>query len=164
MKKIIGLVIGGIILVIIGVNYFKYVYVPKNKTFRIIYRDLEKKNEGNLKEIVGELNDHGLHTRLAFEKLKQSITYKFTIINDGSIDAKLLFDPFILGKDNFLKKYVSRYLTYENGEDVKKGDTLKVGEKVTVVYRIIYAERELDTSPDGNHFEVSIYFPYVQDR
>lgn len=165
MKKIIGLVIGGIVLIIITVCYFKYVYVPKNMTYRIKYENLRKEIKGNsLNEVVGELTNHGLHTRLGFQIVKESITYTFDIVNDGSIDAKLLFDPIIIGKDNIFKKYVSRYLTYENGEDIKKGDTLKVGERVTVQYKIIYAEKELDTSPNGNHFEVSLYFPYVQDR
>ena len=164
MKKIIWLIIGGILLIVIGTIYFKYIYVPKGQNFRLSYLDLKKEIKGETKEVVGELTDNGLHTRIAFQKVGDSVTYKFNILNDGTIPAKLFHDPYIFGKDNITKKYIARYLTYENGEDIKKGDTLNPGEKVTVSYRIVFNEEELSTSPDGNHFEATIIFPYLQNR
>ena len=164
MKKIIGLIIGGILLLAIGIIYFKYIYVPKGMNFRIIYQDLKKELKGTTKEVVGELTDNGLHTRVNFQKVNDSITYTFEILNDGTIPAKLYREPYIIGKDNITKNYISRYLTYKDGSDIKKGDELKPGEKVTVEYKIIYSEEELQTSPDGNHFEVTIFFPYLQNR
>ena len=164
MKKIIGLVIGGIILIVIGSLYFKYIYVPKNMTFRIKYIDLKKEIKGDAKEVYQEFNGNSFHTRISFQKVNDSITYTFDILNDGSIPAKLMHDPFIFGKDNITKKYVTRYLTYLDGEDIKKGDTLNPGERVTVQYKIIFAEQEVVASADGNHFEATIYFPYFQNR
>ena len=164
MKKIIGLVIGGIILIVIGTIYFKYVYVPKGMTYRIKYENLRKEVKGYAKEIVGELTDSGLHTRINFQKQEDSITYTFDILNDGDIPAKLFHEPYIIGKDNITKTYISRYLLYKDGSEIQKGDELKPGDKVTVEYKILYSEKELQTSPDGNHFEVTLFFPYLQNR
>lgn len=164
MKKIIWLVIGGIILLLIGRFYFKYIYVPKNMTFRIKYVDLKKELKGDAKEVYQEFNGNSFHTRMSFQKIDDSVTYTFDILNDGSIPAKLMHDPIIFGKDNFTKKYITRYLTYKNGEDIKKGDILNPGERVTVEYKIIVAESEVVASADGNYFEATIYFPYFQNR
>ena len=164
MKKIISITISAIILLIIGFIIYKYVYVPKGEVYRIKYEDLKKEFKGQSDEAIGELTSTGLHTRTSFQKKGDTVIYTFDILNDGTIEAKLVHDPIILGRDNITKTYFTRYLNYKDGELIKKGDIIKPGEKVTIEYKIEYTDQELFSSADGNHFEVSILFPYLQNR
>ena len=166
MKKVglVALIIGGLVVLLILVGIYKYVYVPKGEVFRIKYIDLTKEVEGHTNEIVGEFTNSGFHTRLGFQSVGDSITYTFVIVNDGTIEGKLFRDPIIIGKDNVLKNNVTRFLYYKDGGEIKKGDTLKPGERVTIEYKVIYSDSEMFSYSDGNHFEVTILFPYLQNR
>ena len=165
MKRLIFLIIGGILIIIAGVLAYMYVYVPKGEEFDLKFTNLQRFNKSNTtEEEKAELTDHGLSTRTSFQKAGDSIDYTFDVINDGTIDAKLGFDPIKLKSDMYFKKHIKYSITYNNGSEVKKGDEIKAGETKTFKVHIEYSSKADLATIDSQFFESNIYLLYLQNR
>ena len=165
MKRIILLIVG-VILVILGiVFFFKYIFVPGGQEFDIKYANLQKAHvNGSVEEQVVELTKHGLKTRTSFQKKDDSVDYTFDVINDGTINAKLAWDPIKLKKDMYFKSHISYSIKYTDGEDVKKGDELLSGETKTMKVHIEYTSKADLATIDSQFYESDIYLLYLQNR
>lgn len=165
MKKIIFGVIFLIILIYVGVFYFKYIYVPKGETFRLIYSSFKESDSiGDIKDEKSELKENGLYTRATFTKPGDIIEYQFTIANDGTLDAKLLRDPIHLKLDYYTKKHIKYEITDKDRKPIEKGDTIKVGETKLIYVRISYLKNSDFATKDSYFYESRVLLPYVQDR
>ncbi len=165
MKKIIGLAILIVVVVLVLVCLFLYVYVPKGQEWDIKYTNLQRINaEGNVRAEKAELTKHGLMTRTNFSTNGDSIEYTFDIINDGTIDAKLKFNPFNLKFDYYFKKHIKYSAKYLDGTDIKKGDIIKAGETKTIKVTIIYDNESGLASIDSQFYESELYLMFLQKR
>ena len=165
MKRLILLIIGLILLIIIGVLCFKYVYVPKGQEFDIKFTNLQKTKKSNTtEEEKAELTSNGLETRTSFQKAGDSVDYTFDVINDGTIKAKLGFDPIKLKSDMYFKKHINYTITFIDGSEVKKGDELNPGETKTFKVHIEYTNKADLATIDSQFYESSIYLMYLQNR
>ena len=165
MKRLILLIIA-IILVIFSIFLaFKYIYVPKGQEFDIKYANLQRTGKsGGINEEKVELTEHGLATRTSFEKTGDSVDYTFDVINDGTINAKLVFDPIKLKADMYFKGHIKYSINYLDGSELKKGDELNVGETKTFKVHIEYSNTADFASIDSQFYESNIYLPYLQNR
>lgn len=165
MKKKIMILVIVILVVLVGVGVYKYVYVPKGEIYDIKFLNLKKTNViGDASEEKGELSDYGLHTRLKFVNVKDSITYTFDITNDGTIKGKLVNDPIIFGTDAYFKKHIYYELTDINGDKINKGDIIEPGDTKKVKLTVTYQSVPDIATQDSSNFEVSIYFLYLENR
>lgn len=165
MKKKISIIIVVILIALLGYGYYKYFYVPKGEVFDVKYLNLKKINiTGDVTEEKGILGDLGLHTRLKFTQPKDSLTYSFEIVNDGTITAKLMGDPILFGTDNFFKKHIFYELTDNNNEKIKSGDVIKPGETKKVNFKVTYIKDPDFATQDSSNFEVGVYFLYLEDK
>ena len=165
MKRLILLIIG-VLLIIAGiVVWFKYVYVPKGQEFDIKYTNLQRANtHGGVEEQKVELTKHGLATRTSFLKTGDSVDYKFDVVNDGTINAKLVWDPIKLKSDMYFKGHILYSIQYDDGTDVKKGDELISGETKTMQVHIEYRNKADLATIDSQFYESDIYLMYLQNR
>ena len=165
MKRLILLILG-IIIIILGIYLaFKYIYVPKGQEFDIKYTHLERFNiSGSIEEQKAELTDHGLVTRTSFSKTGDYLDYSFDVINDGTINAKLGWDPIKLKSDMYFKGHITYTITYQDGTEVKKGDELNVGETKTFKVHIEYKNKADLATIDSQFYESDIYLLYLQNR
>ena len=165
MKKKVAIIIVIILIVLLGLGYYKYLYVPKGQVFDVKYLNLKKINvTGNVTEEKGTLNDYGLHTRLQFSQPKDSLTYSFDIVNDGTISAKLMLNPVIFGTDSIFKKHIYYELLDANNEKINSGDVIKPGESKKVTFKVTYTKNPDFATQDSSNFEVSVYFLYLEDK
>ena len=165
MKRLILLIIG-VILIISGiVLWYKFIYVPKGQEFDIKYAHLQRFNiDGKIDEQKVELTEHGLITRTSFSKTGDYIEYSFDVINDGTINAKLGWDPIKLKSDMYFKGHIIYTITYEDGTEVKKGDELNSGETKTIKVHIEYKNKADIATIDSQFYESDIYLLYLQNR
>src|SRR5574344_785690 len=129
MKKKIGILILIIIIALLGYGYYKYIYVPKGEIYDVKYLNLKTINTiGDVEEKKLELTNNGIHLRLGFTKISDSITYTFDITNDGTISSKLVKDPIFFGTDALTKKHIFYNLTDMAGNQIKSGDIIEPGD------------------------------------
>ena len=165
MKKLIILIIGVILIIAAIVLVYKFIYVPKGQEFDIKYTNLQRSNvNGGVEEQKVELTKHGLITRTSFQKTGDSVDYKFDVVNDGTINAKLGWDPIKLKSDMYFKGHITYIIKYEDGEEVKKGDELKSGETKTLSVHIEYKNKADLATIDSQFYESDIYLLYLQNR
>ena len=165
MKRLILLIIG-VILIILGIVFvIKYVYVPKGQEFDIKYTNLQRANvNGSVDEQKVELTKHGLTTRTSFQKKDDAVDYSFDVINDGTINAKLAWDPIKLKKDMYFKSHIKYTITYQDGTPLKKGDELLAGETKLIKVHIEYTSNADLATIDSQFYESEIYLLYLQNR
>ena len=165
MKKIIILVILGLIVIYALIFSFKYIYVPKGQEFDIKYTNLQRTGKvGGAQEEKAELTDHGFETRSNFQKSGDALEYTFDVVNDGTINAKLKMDPIYLKADMYLKKHIKYQITYTDGTEVKKNDELNAGETKTMKVKFTY-ENDADLATvDSQFYETNVYLLYLQNR
>lgn len=165
MKRLIILIIG-IILIILGIFiWFRYIHVPKGQEFDIKYANLQREHaNGVVEEQKVELTKHGLTTRTSFQKTGDSVDYMFDVINDGTINAKLGWDPIKLKSDMYFKGHILYSITYDDGTDVKKGDELITGQTRTFKVHIEYKNKADLATIDSQFYESDIYLMYLQNR
>lgn len=164
MKKIIGICVGVLILVSAINFYFANFHVPRGEEFDIKYTNLRKYDrKGMPEEEKYELTDHGFFTRTNFVKQDDEVNYMFDIVNDGTLDAVLKYDPIMLSGDYYFKKHIDYKITYSNGDKIKKGDTLNVGETKSILVSIKYNSAETSTR-DSQFYESNAYFWFVYKR
>ena len=165
MKRLIMLIIIIILFIIAGVFAFKYIYVPKGEEFDLKYTNLRKYNtNGTVEEQKVELTKHGLETRTSFQKTGDSVDYTFDVINDGTINAKLAFDPIKLKSDMYFKGHIIYTINYLNGDELKKGDELNAGDTKTFKVHIEYKNNADLATIDSQFYESNIYLLYLQNR
>ena len=165
MKKIITLVILIGVFIYAGVFYYRFVYVPKDETWRLIYSSFKRSDIiGNVKEGKAELKDDGLYTMTTFTKAGDIVEYSFTISNDGSIDAILYKDPIHLKADYYFKKHIKYEITDKDRNPILKGDVIASGEVKTIIVRITYLKDSDFATRDSFFYESRVFLPYVQKR
>lgn len=164
MKKIIMIGIPILIIVLLLIGYHKYIYVPAGAAYNLKFDDLRKETNGNVNEIKTELTKNGIHTRISFQKVGNSVTYHFKAINNGTIPAKLALKPKLLSLDYMFKKNIFTTLTYENNEEIKKGDMINPGEEKELKLEIIFQEEGEMAGKDGYDYEVTGFLLYLQKR
>lgn len=161
IKKILGI---GFIVLVVGISvwyYSNFVYVPKGQTFDIKFLNLERiKKEGNPNEEKIEFTKHGLYTRINFFQKKEQLVYKFDALNDGTLDAKLKYNPIFTKTDMYFKKHINYRISYLDGEEVKAGDVLKAGESTTFKVTIDYTVSDSPTQ-NSQFYESSVWLIYV---
>lgn len=165
MKRLIILIILGLIVIYALIFAFKYIYVPKGQEFDIKYTNLQKTGKvGGASEEVAELTEHGFKTRSNFQKSGDALEYTFDVVNDGTINAKLKMNPIYLKADMYLKKHIKYQITYANGDEVKSGDELNAGETKTLKVKFVY-ENDADLATvDSQFYETDVYLMYLQNR
>ena len=162
IKKILG--IGFIVLVVfIGLwYYFTFKYVPKGEVFDIRYENVELISyKGHPETEKAEISNHGLYTRTNFTTNKEEVVYKFTATNDGTLEAKLKYNPIYLRTDMYFKKHVSYHISYLDDSEIKKGDTLNPGETKTFKVTISYSSSDLVTQ-NSQFYESLVWLVYVR--
>ena len=146
IRKILG--IGFVVLVVVTTIwwYFTFKYVPKGEEFDLQYTNLELlSSTGSPKEEKYEFRKYGFYTRTFFNVNGEELIYKFDIRNDGTLDAKLKYDPIFLRTDMYFKKHVKYTISYLDDTDVKAGDVIKEGEVKTFKVKIHYSTAEAVT-------------------
>lgn len=165
MKRIIGIVITLALLIYAGVYTYKYIYVPKGETFRLVYTNLRKSPAvGKAEEEKVELTKNGLFTRTSFTYNDDAVEYLFSVINDGTIPAKLSRDPLYLTMDYYTKKHISYTALYEDGSEIKAGDTIKPGETKIIRVKIIYLHPADIATQNSQFYESRLVLLFKQDR
>ena len=162
IKKIIG--IGILVCILIfGISfYFTFVYVPSGEEFDIKYLNLEKiSSKGTPQEEKVEFRERGLYTRTNFTKNNEELTYKFDVLNDGTLDAILKYKPIYLRRDMYTKKHISYHITYLDDSEINAGDEIKVGETKTFKVHIKYTNSDTVTQ-NSQFFESLVWLVYVR--
>jgi hypothetical protein len=165
MKKFLKFAI--LILILIGfvVAYYLYIYVPNGELYRLKFTNLKTTNVvGNAKSESAELNDNKFKVRAGFNNVNDSITYTFDIINDGTIPAKLVTNPFYFGLDALTKKYITYTLTDNEDEKIVKGSCINPGETLHVKLVLNFINNPDIATQDSNYWDVTIFFNYLQNR
>lgn len=165
MKRLLILALGVIFIIMLIIGWFRFIHVPKGQEFDIKYSNLRRSNvNGNIEEQKVDLTSHGLATRTSFTKTGDAVDYSFDVINDGTINAKLGWDPIKLKSDMYFKKHFTYIIKYSDGNDVKKGDELKSGETKTFNVHIEYKNKADLATIDSQFYESDIYLLYLQNR
>jgi hypothetical protein len=165
MKKILKFLVLIFILVGFVVVYYLYIYVPKGELYRLKYNNLKIANvTGNAKSEIAELDKNKLKINVNFGLLNDSITYTFDIVNDGTIPAKMVTDPFYFGLDYCTKKYINYNLTDDNDEKIVKGNIISPGETLHVKLAIKFIANPDISTQDSNYWNETIYFNYLENR
>ena len=165
MKRLILLIIAVILIVLGIVFWYKYIFVPKGQEFDIKYTNLSRSYvNGGVEEQKVDLTEHGLATRTSFQKTGDSVDYTFDVINDGTIKAKLAWDPIKLKSDMYFKGHIIYTIQYIDGKDIKKGDELNPGETKTLKVHIEYKNKADLATIDSQFYESDIYLLYLQNR
>lgn len=107
------------------------VYFDKNSFKETPYGNTltDKNNSG-----VSGTNITGL---LAFKQEGDSINYTWNIVNNGTVSAKLVEEPTLLGLNDNDKQAIN-YKLYINDEEVSKGFEIGAGETATAKLAIEY--------------------------
>jgi len=162
MKKYIGIAISVIIVIYIGIFYYNNFYVPDGEEFDIKYTNLRvMESVGDPTEEKHELTDHGLYTRTNFIKNGDKVEYMFDVINDGTLDAILKYDPIQLSTDYYFKKHITYKMIYTDGTPVRKDDELNSGETKTIIVTIEYSVADF-ASRDSQFYESNSYLWFVR--
>ena len=124
MKKIIGVILL-VLVVYLGIKAFTLFYIPSNERFDLKYSSLQRKNEkdSGVTEEKVEFQDKVLYTRTTFSKSGDTIEYQFNILNDGTLDAKLHYDPIFLKLDYYFKKHI-KYEVFDKDYNYLKKEIL----------------------------------------
>ena len=92
---------------------------------------------------------------------KDSITYTFDVVNDGSLDAKLSAAPTLTGIDEALAKNVSFSLTYADNTAILANDELNVGD--TKKLKLVVSMNDVEeVSAEDATLNLSATLLYVQ--
>ena len=162
IKKILGI---SFIVVLVGTliwYYMTFMYVPKGEEFDIKFLNIDTlKVEGSPKQEKVEFTKHGLYTRTRFTRNGEELYYKFDVMNDGTLDAVLKYDPIYTKTDMYFKKHISYKITYLDDSEVKAGDILKTGETKTFKVVIKYSESDSPTQ-NSEFYESSSWLIYVR--
>ena len=165
IKRLISISIFGVLVLFGAIYYFNYIYVPKGEEFDLKYTNLGVAGTvGDIQEEKKEFTGHGLYTRTKFLRAGDAIEYTFDIINDGTITAVLKRDPMYLKLDQYTKKHIEYSILYSNGDKIKKGDTIEVGETKSFKVRLTYKNSPEFESIDSDFYESNTYLMYVQQR
>lgn len=165
MKRIVGLGILVILVITSLVIVFKYVYVPKGQEFDLKFINLERTGiKGTPDTQKAEFRWLGLYTRTSFTRSNEAVEYTFDVVNDGTINAKLKYDPIYLKFDKYFKKHISYKITYKDGSEVKKGDMINAGETKTFIVTITYKNPAELSTLDSQFYESRVLLLYLQDR
>ena len=162
IKKILGI---GFIVVFIGAiiwYYMTFVYVPKGEEFDIKFLNIDNiKVEGEPKQEKAEFTKNGFYTRTKFVTSDEELYYKFDVMNDGTLDAVLKFNPIFTKTDMYFKKHIKYKITYIDDSEVKAGDTLNAGETKTFKVAIKYTKSDSPTQ-NSEFYESNVLLVYVR--
>ena len=162
IKKILGI---SFIVVLVGTliwYYMTFMYVPNGEEFDIKFLNIDTlKVEGSPKQEKVEFTKHGLYTRTRFTRDGEELYYKFDVMNDGTLDAALKYDPIYTKSDMYFKKHISYKITYLDDSEVKAGDILKTGETKTFKVVIKYSKSDSPTQ-NSEFYESSSWLIYVR--
>lgn len=162
IKKIIGICVLVLVIIYAISFYMTNIYVPSGEEFDLKYTNLRRSDAiGSPEEEKYEFTDHGFFTRTNFVKKDDQVEYVFDIVNDGTLDAVLKYDPINLSTDYYFKKHIDYKITYSDNEPIKKGDEIKVGETKTFRVHIKYNKADAATR-DSQFYESNIFLWYIR--
>lgn len=165
MKRMIILIVILVIVGIIGWFWLTYINVPKGQEFDVKFVNLRQSGlNGDTSAEKADLKDNCFQTRTSFVKKGDSVEYLFDVINDGTLNAKLFFDPLYFKADMYFKKHIAYSIKYSDGQDIKKGDELKPGDTKTVRVRISYENNADIATIDSQFYESKACLLYLQNR
>ena len=162
IRKILG--IGVLVVLVLSVVwwYFTFKYVPSGQEFDIKFMNLELLNStGKPDEEKYEFRTFGLYTRTFFNVDGEELIYKFDVMNDGTLDAILKYDPVFLRTDMYFKKHIKYNITYLDDSIVRAGDEIKPGETKSFKVKIHYNTTDAVTQ-NSQFYESYVGLIYVR--
>ena len=108
-----------------------------------------------------EIRSYGLYTRTNFNVSGDKLYYTFKVTNDGTLDAKLKYDPIYVKTDMYFKKHIKYRISYLDDEQIKAGDELKSGESKTIKVSIEYTSTDTPTQ-NSQFYESLAWLVYVR--
>lgn len=91
-----------------------------------------------------------------------TIVYRWSVTNAGTIDAKLSATPVLAGLDAAKEKDVLYTMTYEDGSAIQENDVLNAGETKNIVLTVAFAQAATTIPSTDTELALSTTLNYVQ--
>ena len=134
MKKIGYIIIG--ILLFAGIGYYLYKNTSNDtmqKTIKVYFDDLSVSVVGDTKYTKPTISNTVLKNYfINFNKINDSVSFEFSVVNDGNVSMKLSDIVYDFSYDKSLVEYELFYL---DGNSVKIGDVLAPNSSKRVILK-----------------------------
>lgn len=139
----------------------------KGQTWDVVFEDLTEPTAhnglvGSAKGISANLTSTTLTFAAELNLPGDSITYRFKVANNGSIDAILSETPVISGLSEAQAQNVIYEFTYEDGTLITMNDELPAGEKKNLKLVIKLEPDATTVSAEDKQLSLSTTMNYVQ--